>query len=101
MPEPIPTSVADQATIHLTALQRQLEELGFLARLRAKTERLPSLRVINPDATILAEVVTASPREGEWLFWWSWAEPIVEVAHPDRAAERIGHVLTPAAHQAA
>ncbi|MFI6392228.1 hypothetical protein [Nonomuraea sp. NPDC050540] len=59
--------------------------------------RLPRLRVINPEAASLAEVVSASPREGEWLFWWSWAGPIVEVAYPDRAAECVGRVLAVAA----
>ncbi|MFI9552738.1 hypothetical protein [Nonomuraea endophytica] len=97
MSDPVPPAMADQAALYLTDLQRVLHERGLLARVLTDAGRLPRLRVINPEATSLAEVVSASQREGEWLFWWSWATPIVEVAYPDRAAECVGRVLAVAA----
>ncbi|MEV4888505.1 hypothetical protein AB0K48_03815 [Nonomuraea sp. NPDC055795] len=93
MSDPVPSAIAEQAALYLTNLQRVLQARGLLARVLTDAGRLPRLRVINPEATTLVEVVSASPREGEWLFWWSWAQPIVEVAYPDRAAERVGRVL--------
>ncbi|MFE0151353.1 hypothetical protein ACFWY5_29695 [Nonomuraea sp. NPDC059007] len=101
MPEPIPTAIADQASVYLTELEQLLEDRGLLARVLTEVGRLPRLRVINPEATTLVEVLSAAPREGTWFFWWSWAAPIVEVAHPDRAAEHIGRVLAVASPRAA
>ena len=101
MPESIPTAVTDQAATHLSDLQTLLNQRGLLARIFTSQRRLPRLRVINPDCTSLSEAITAAPREGEWSFWWSWAEQITPVSDPATAAERIGHVLTPAAHYAA
>ncbi|MFI6396166.1 hypothetical protein [Nonomuraea sp. NPDC050540] len=101
MPGYVPFAVADQAAVFLTDLQRVLRERGLLARVLVEEGRLPRLRVINPEATTLVEVLSASPREGEWFYWWSWAAPIVEVTHVDRAADRVGRVLAVAAPHAA
>ncbi|MEV4018962.1 hypothetical protein AB0J35_51615 [Nonomuraea angiospora] len=101
MPEPIPPAVADQAATHLSDLQNLLQEQGLHTRVLTRSGQLPGLRVINPEATSLCEVITAAPLEGEWSFWWSWAEQITPVSQAATAAERIRHVLTPAAHQAA
>lgn len=101
MSAPVPPAVADQAATHLSDLQTLLQKQGLHARVLTHPERLPRLRVINPEATSLCEVITAAPLEGEWSLWWSWAEQITPVSDIATAAERIGHVLTPAAHQAA
>ncbi|MET8987816.1 hypothetical protein ABZW49_20405 [Nonomuraea wenchangensis] len=101
MSEPVPTAVAEQAATHLRDLQTLLQEQGLHARILTQPERLPRLRVINPGCTSLCEVITAAPVEGEWSFWWSWAEPITPISDAATAAERIGYVLTPAAHQPA
>ncbi|MFI6296660.1 hypothetical protein ACIBEJ_34080 [Nonomuraea sp. NPDC050790] len=101
MPDSVQSAIAEQAAVYLSDLQRVLRERGLLARVLTEQGRLPRLRVINPEATSLAEVLSASPREGEWFFWWSWAAPIVEVVHLDRAAERVGRVLAVAAPHAA
>lgn len=98
MPEPIPAAVADQATTHLGDLQTLLQAQGLHTRVLTSAGRLPRLRVINPGCASLSEVITAAPVEGEWSFWWSWAEPITPISDAATAAERIGHVLTPAAH---
>jgi anti-sigma regulatory factor (Ser/Thr protein kinase) len=96
MPDLITPAVATQAATHLTNLQKLLQNLGLHARLLTQDERLPCLRVINPEAATLSEVITAAPKDNQWLFWWSWAEPIVEVSQPATAAARIHHVLATA-----
>ncbi|MGW2157509.1 hypothetical protein [Nonomuraea sp. NPDC001699] len=101
MSEPVPVAEADQATTHLSDLQTLLLARGLHARILTRPEHLPRLRVINPGCATLCEVITAAPVEGEWSFWWSWAEPITPISDTAIAAERIGHVLTPATHQPA
>lgn len=96
MPHPITPAIAAQAATHLTDLQDLLQNLGLHARLLTQDERLPCLRVINPEAAALSEVIAAAPKDDQWLFWWSWAEPIVEVSQPATAAARIRHVLATA-----
>ncbi|MEU6715763.1 hypothetical protein ABZ897_30225 [Nonomuraea sp. NPDC046802] len=93
MPEPTTPTAAAQAATHLTSLQELLQNLGLHTRLLTRDERLPRLRVINPEATTLSEVITAAPKENQWLFWWSWAQPITEVTHLTTAADRICRVL--------
>ncbi|MFI6180526.1 hypothetical protein ACIA8R_33660 [Nonomuraea sp. NPDC051191] len=99
MSEPVPAAVADQASTYLGDLQTLLKAQGLHTRILTQPERLPRLRVINPGCASLCEVIMAAPVEGEWSFWWSWAEPITPVRDAAIAARRIGHVLTPAAHQ--
>ncbi|MEU4574641.1 hypothetical protein [Nonomuraea sp. NPDC023979] len=99
MPDPIQVAVADQATTHLSSLQKLLQEQGLHARLLTQPGELPRLRVINPRATSLCEVITAAPARGVWSFWWSWEEPITPVSEVANAAQRVGYVLTPAARQ--
>jgi hypothetical protein len=96
MPEPIAPAVVAQAATYLTNLQDLLQNLGLHARLLTQDGRLPRLRVINPEAPTLSEVIAAAPKDGQWLFRWSWAEPIVEVSHLATAADRIRHVLAAA-----
>ncbi|MGW0481384.1 hypothetical protein [Nonomuraea sp. NPDC003214] len=100
MPVPIPADVAEQAATYLAELRVLLEERGLHARLLTPAGLMPRLRVINPDCASLCEVVTAAPLDGEWSLWWSWAEQITGVGDMATAAERIGHVLTPAAPSA-
>jgi hypothetical protein len=56
--------------------------------------RVPSLHVVNPGATALAEDVYAGRgQDGLWWFWWSWAERITVGEDLEGAAAMIGHVL--------
>lgn len=93
MPDPIAPDVAAEAATHLDNLQQALQSLGLHTRLLTQNDRLPRLRVINPKATALSEIISAAPQHDQWLFWWSWNEPITEVARLATAAERIRHVL--------
>ncbi|MEV4078465.1 hypothetical protein ACGFJC_52920 [Nonomuraea fuscirosea] len=101
MPDPITPAVAAEAATHLDNLQEPLQSLGLHARLLTQDGRLPRLRVINPKATTLSEIISAAPKHDQWLFWWSWNEPITEVAHLATAAERIYRVLAATAPNAA
>jgi len=96
MSEPVDEILAAEATSHLTQLLNHLTERGLHTRLLTQQQRLPRLRVINPEAATLTEVISASPVEGAWWFWWSWAERITPVHESVSAAERIHYVLTPA-----
>jgi hypothetical protein len=88
-------ALVDASTAHLNRLRDQLTQRGLHARLHTPAGRMPYLAVINPDAAVLTEKILAAPSEGEWRFWWSWAEPITSTDQIDVAAERIRHVLTP------
>ncbi len=56
---------------------------------------MPSLHVVNPAAAALAEDVYAGPgRDGQWWFWWSWAERIAPGADVAAAATQIRRVLS-------
>ncbi len=67
---------------------------GMTASLVTPAGRVPSLRVVNPAASALAEDVYAGCCEdGSWWFWWSWAERIAAASDLDQAAARIAHVL--------
>jgi hypothetical protein len=67
---------------------------GLQARLVTPPGRLPSLHVVNPAASALAEDVYAGrSQDGQWWFWWSWAERIAEGADLAGAARRIRRVL--------
>lgn len=79
----------------------RLEELAeVLARRGLKTQlmtppgRVPSLHVVNPLASALAEdVYFGRGRDGTWCFWWSWAERIGAAADLTGAAVLIERVL--------
>lgn len=78
----------------LEGLAAELDGRGLRTRLVTPAGRLPSLHVVNPAATALAEDVYAGPgRDGQWWFWWSWAERIAASADLDQAASRVSRVL--------
>ena len=84
----------------------RLDQLGpaltgyrLTASLVTPAGRVPSLRVVNPDAPALAEDIYAGCCEdGSWWFWWSWAERISSADDLDAAARAIQRVL--ASHSA-
>jgi hypothetical protein len=69
----------------LEALGAELDSLGLRTRLLIQAGRVPALHVASPAASQLSEQVCAAPRDGTWMFWWSWAEPIAAAA-PEAAA---------------
>ena len=78
----------------LEGLAEAVTQHGLKARLVTPPDRVPSLHVVNPDAAALAEDVYAGPgQDGQWWFWWSWAERIAAGDDLTEAATRISRVL--------
>jgi hypothetical protein len=78
----------------LEGLGQALARRGLRAQLLTPPGRAPSLHVVNPAASALAEdVYLGRSRDGIWWFWWSWAERICAGEDPERAARLIGRVL--------
>jgi hypothetical protein len=90
------TMEAQQTTglARLEGLAEVLANHGLRARVIAPPGRVPSLHVVNPSATALAEDVYAGRgQDGRWWFWWSWAERIAAGEDFDGAAALIERVL--------
>jgi hypothetical protein len=78
----------------LEALAEVLAQRGLRARLMTPPGRVPSLHVVNPAASALAEdVYSCRGKDGTWWFWWSWAERIAVDEDLVGAAARIERVL--------
>jgi hypothetical protein len=78
----------------LQGLAEVLSRHGLRARLMTPPGRVPSLHVVNPSASALAEDVYAGRgQDGLWWFWWSWAERIAAGEDLEGAASMIERVL--------
>jgi hypothetical protein len=78
----------------LEGLAKVLSRQGLRVSLMAPPGRVPSLHVVNPAASVLAEdVYTGRGRDGAWWFWWSWAERIASGEDLEGAAAMIKRVL--------
>ena len=78
----------------LEGLAEVLSRDGLRASLMAPPGRAPSLHVVNPEASVLAEdVYVGRGQDGSWWFWWSWAEQIASGEDLDGAAAMIKRVL--------
>ncbi len=103
----MPTSTADgQATVkrtgdpdqiqamYLEKLADELSHHGLEAYLMAPPRRRPSLYVVNTAARALEEnVYVGCGKDGQWWFWWSWAERISVADDVNLAASTIARVL--------
>jgi hypothetical protein len=91
------TPVSQTWRVNLARLEGLAEVLagrGLRARVVAPPGRVPSVHVVNPQASALAEDVYAGrAQDGRWWFWWSWAEQIAVGDDLEGAAARIGRVL--------
>lgn len=75
-------------------LAEVLARSGLKTRLVTPPGRVPSLHVVNPAASALAEdVYLGRSRDGVWWFWWPWAERIATDEDLEGAASLIGRVL--------
>src|SRR5690348_6932511 len=85
---------ATAAIAALDELATKLGAQGWQVRLHAPPDRRPMLNVSNPGVMMLSELVTAAQdSDGQWWFWWSWAERVSPASDLDRAAAVIGRVL--------
>lgn len=79
----------------LEGLAEELGKHGLLTRLMAPAGRVPSLRVVNPAVSRLAEdVYVGRSQDGHWWFWWPWAERIAPGDELASAAALIARVLS-------
>lgn len=78
----------------LEGLAAELAKHGLMTRLMAPAGRVPSLHVVNPAASRLAEdVYVGRSQDGLWWFWWPWAERIAPGDQLGTAAALIARVL--------
>ena len=87
------------ATLHrLEQLAGTLAQRGMDASLVDPHGRVPRLQVVHPVANGATEDVYVSRcRDGNWWFWWPWAERIAADGDLDSAAATIEQALTRAA----
>jgi hypothetical protein len=78
---------------YLEGLGDELRDRGFAVRLTIPQGGPPSLHVVNPRASALAENILAESTDGTWWFWWSWAERIAPADDLGEAAGRVTRVL--------
>jgi hypothetical protein len=75
-------------------LAEVLARHGLSTRLTMPPGRVPSLHVVNPAASALAEdVYLGRSGDGTWWFWWPWAERIATGDDLEGAAVMIMRVL--------
>jgi hypothetical protein len=78
----------------LEGLADELSRRGLRTRLVSPLGRVPSLHVVNPSVSRLAEdVYVGRSRDGLWWFWWPWAERIASGDNAAQAADLIARVL--------
>jgi hypothetical protein len=88
------TAEAPAAIAILEDLAARLGAEGWQVRLHAPPDRRPMLHVSNPRVMMLSELVTAGQdSDGQWWYWWSWAERISLTSEPGLAVAVIGRVL--------
>jgi hypothetical protein len=79
----------------LEGLAEELGKRGLMTRLMAPPGRVPSLHVVNPVMSRLAEdVYVGRSQDGLWWFWWPWAERIAPGDQMAAAAAQIARVLS-------
>jgi hypothetical protein len=90
----LPSTTWQANLARLEGLAVVLGRHGLRAWVITPPGRVPSLHVVNPAASVLAEDVYAGRgQDGRWWFWWSWAEQIAADEDVDGAAAIIGRVL--------
>ena len=90
---------ADVQLEYLEKLGDELARRGLQVRLVLPPGRVPSLYVVNPEARALEEHIYAGcGSDGDWWYWWSWAERISAAGDLGGAASAVQRVL--ASHSA-
>jgi hypothetical protein len=79
----------DAARTYLEQLAAELSSRGW----RTKPLVNGRLRVTNPDAADLAELIGCHAPDGRWEFCWSWGDAIGPVDTVAAVADRITKVL--------
>jgi hypothetical protein len=84
------------ATVHrLERLAGTLEERGMCVTLVAPPSRVPRLQVAHPASDgATGDIYASRGRDGNWWFWWPWAERIGAEGNLEAAAATIEQALT-------
>jgi hypothetical protein len=90
-------STAKTPRSYLEPLAEALREKGFLADVTRVGQGPHYVEVTNRRAPQLTESIFAASSDGEWRFWWSWAEVIASAEEVELTAGKIAHVLAAAA----
>jgi hypothetical protein len=94
---PYPAPQSQEFVDRLEGLAAELGKCGLQARLVTPNARVPSLHVVNPVLSRLAEdVYVGRSQDGLWWFWWPWAERIARGDEIGEAAAIIARVLSTA-----
>ena len=94
LPRPC-ASPTTRETDALEALTRALRQRGLTARIVQPKTQPAFVHAANAEATLTENVTCGPGGNAQVWFVWSWGEPIAPVAEVARAAERVGHILTP------
>jgi len=88
---PLRTATVDR----LERLAGTLARRGMEVSLVAPPARVPRLQIGHPAADgVTGDVYVARCRDGNWWFWWPWAERIAAECDLDAAAAVIEQELT-------
>src|SRR5579862_4870238 len=90
--EPGAPDLRDTTVAYLDSLAAAVTPLGMTASLIALPRRLPRLQIAHPDG-LAEEVFAARCEDGNWWFWWPWAQRIAAVADLDEAVVTIERAL--------
>lgn len=79
----------------LERLAGTLEERGMCVTLVAPPSRVPRLQVAHPAPDgATGDIYASRGRDGNWWFWWPWAERIAPGDQLAAAAAQIARVLS-------
>ena len=79
----------------LERLAGTLEERGMCVTLVAPPSRVPRLQVAHPAPDgASGDIYASRGRDGNWWFWWPWAERIGAEGNLEAAAATIEQALT-------
>jgi hypothetical protein len=86
------------AEAQVQALAGELSRRGFATSVTGAGmhHHHPCVRVTNTQVARMSEDVYAAPgRDGQWAFFWSWADKIGPIDDIEGAAVAIAYVLSP------
>lgn len=81
---------------HLADLEAVLLTAGLRVTRASRDGHTPPHLSVSAGVPQLAEQIYCEPAEGDWWFWWSWAERIAPVTDAATALRKIHRVITPA-----
>jgi hypothetical protein len=84
---------ADDAVDRLRGLAGLLTDRGLRSSLTALPGSSPMLHVVNPASALAEDIYARRAQDGNYWFWWSWAERMAAGNDAQGAAALIERVL--------